>query len=390
MTRSKSSHPRPVVSVILPTYKEAANIPVLLAKLQSVLSAYSYEIIVVDDDSPDQTWAVAENFAPDDARIRVIRRLDKRGLSSAVMDGMAIAHGQCLAVMDSDLQHDESALPALIQAINTDGYQIAIGSRGVDGGSYGDFSKSRRFISWTAATMARLMLPITVKDPMSGFFAIARDTFRNSRDRINPLGFKILLEFIGRNPAARVVEIGYQFRLRLHGETKLSGSVIRNYLIALYDIRFGRFISSTFMLYAMVGASGVFINFAGFWLGNLLGLGAVQRSLPLIGHLELAAPFGIELSILSNYFLNNYITFYEFRHRGLWGNMRGLFEFQAISMLGFLIQWGVFQLLYSNGFLIDVLMEPWARYANYLIGIVIAMATNYYLNVNFTWNQNRS
>lgn len=375
------------ISVILPTYNESKNIPELLTRLQKTLKGRKYEIIVVDDNSPDRTWEIAEKFASETENIRVIRRIRERGLSSAVMTGMSIANGKTLAVMDSDLQHDEAVLPKLVDAILKDKNDIAIGSRGVEGGSYGSFSKRRRFISWAAASLAKMLLPIAVNDPMSGFFVVSRKLYRECAANINPLGFKILLEFIGRNPDAKTIEIGYKFRLRIHGETKLSGSVIRNYLIALYDIRFGKYISSTFLQYAFVGSVGIAVNLGGLFLGNLIGLGTIETGLAAIGPLLLAVPFGIELSIISNYFMNNYITFYEFRHKGFLQNIKGLVLFHLISMLGFVIQWGVFQLLYTNGYLKDSLNDVARQYVTNLIGIAVALATNYYLNINFTWNR---
>ncbi|MCB1309101.1 MAG: glycosyltransferase, partial [Leptospiraceae bacterium] len=146
---------RPIVSVIIPSYNEVENVPILIERLVKLLSDVPHEIIVVDDNSPDGTWEVAEKMAERTPGLRVIRRLNERGLSSAVVTGMSAAAGETLAVMDADLQHDENVLPEMVRTLMDDGYDIAIGSRGVTGGSYGEFSKRRRFISWVAATMAR-------------------------------------------------------------------------------------------------------------------------------------------------------------------------------------------------------------------------------------------
>ncbi|MCR9143815.1 MAG: glycosyltransferase family 2 protein [bacterium] len=377
---------QPRVSVIIPTYNEAENVPILLERLGRTLADIPHEIIVVDDNSPDGTWQVAEQISLNSANLRVIRRLNERGLSSAVVAGMSAAKGQCLAVMDSDLQHDEAALPEMIETVLAPDQKVelAIGSRGVAGGSYGDFSKGRRFMSWVAAAMARMMLPVNVKDPMSGFFVVRREVFVECADRINPLGFKILLEFIGRNPGIKIKEVGYSFRLREHGETKLSGSVIRNYIIALYDMRFGQYVSSTFMMYAFVGSTGVLVNLLGFALGEFLRLPRFTSGLPALDPLYLSVPFGIQLSIITNYFLNNYITFYESRHKGS-ALVKGLVLFQIISMVGIVIQWSVFQLLQTNGFLAGMLEENLRSYANNAIGIILATVGNYYLNLNVTW-----
>ena len=375
------------LSVIIPTYNEADNIPILLKRLATALQSIEYEVIVVDDNSPDRTWEVAESFARESDNLRVIRRLNERGLSSAVVYGMSVAVGSSVAVIDADCQHDESILPAMHNAVLNESYDVCVGSRASDGGSYGEWSPARRFISWVAATLARMMLPVKITDPMSGFFVISREIYLNLAPEINPRGFKILLEFIGRNPQLSIKEIGYTFRNRIHGETKLSGSVIKNYLIALYDLRFGRFISSTFVLYAMVGTTGVLVNMLGFALGEKIGLPRVSTGISQkFDPLYLSVPFGIQLSIITNYLLNNYLTFYDSRHRG-WQNVKGLLVFQMVSLLGLIIQTGSFQLLHTNGFLLDIVTEEIRKYVNNSIGIIIATASNYYLNLNFTWKK---
>lgn len=378
---------QPVVSVILPTYNEAENVPIIVEKTATALAQIPYEIIIVDDNSPDRTWQVAQRIAEQDPHVHMIRRLNERGLSSAVITGMNAARGQCLAVMDSDMQHDEAALPDLVHAIMIENYDIAIGSRGVEGGSYGDFSRKRRFISWVAASMARIILPMHVRDPMSGYFVVAREIFQECVERINPVGFKILLEFIGRNPEAKVKEVGYKFRRRIHGETKLSGSVIKNYLVALWDMRFGRFISSTFLLYSLVGSFGVLVNLGGLFLGEYLGLPEIKTGWPVIGTFVLSVALGIELSIISNYIMNNWVTFFDVRHRGFKANARAILLFHLISSLAGLVQLGVFQLLYENGFLSEYLEGRLLKAVLDSIGILVALTTNYYLNINFTWQK---
>ncbi|MCB1321713.1 MAG: GtrA family protein, partial [Leptospiraceae bacterium] len=215
------------------------------------------------------------------------------------------------------------------------------------------------------------------------------DLFLSSADRINPLGFKILLEFIGRNAKARIKEVPYTFRLREHGETKLSGSVIKNYLVALYDLKFGKYVSARFMLYSLVGSTGVLVNMGGFFLGEYLDFPQIHTGLGgSLDPLYISVPFGIQLSIFSNYILNNYLTFYEHRHRG-WQNVRGLVLFEFVSMLGVLIQWGVMQFLFNNGLMAGLISESIRKPAANMIGIIVALVSNYYLNVNFTWQSKR-
>lgn len=225
----------PVVSVIVPTYNETENIRLILARLREALTDHAYEIVVVDDDSEDETWRVAEALARSDRRIRVIRRTAERGLSSAVLTGMAAAAGRTMVVIDADLQHDETKIPDLVSAVEG-GADICLGTRQRDGGSYGSFKKRRRLMSWTGAALARMVLGLPVSDPMSGFFAVSRDRFDLVVADVNPRGFKILLEFLARGPRPVVSEVGYRFGERRHGTTKLNGSVVIAYLAALRDL----------------------------------------------------------------------------------------------------------------------------------------------------------
>ncbi len=229
-------HTWPQVSVIVPTYNEAENIAPLLKRLDAAMSELDYEIVVVDDDSQDSTWRIAERIALTDNRIRVVHRVGERGLSSAVLAGMATARGQSLLVIDADLQHDESKIPDLVGAVLTDGADICLGSREIEGGSYGAFQRHRRLVSWTGAAMARKLLGLPVSDPMSGFFVISRERFELLSDDVNPRGFKILLEFLARGPKPTVAEVGYEFGERVNGTTKLNSSVALAYLVALSSL----------------------------------------------------------------------------------------------------------------------------------------------------------
>ncbi len=229
-------HGRPAVSVILPTYNEAGNIVVLLNRLAQMLNDRAYEVIVVDDDSSDGTWQVVEQQAEHDDRIHLIRRTEERGLSSAVLAGMTAASGDVLVVMDADLQHDEQKIPDLVDAVQEGEADVCLGSREAHGGSYGTFQRRRRLISWGGAALARRLLRVPVTDPMSGFFAISRERFELVGHEVNPRGFKIMLEFLARGPRPRVAEVGYRFGERISGSTKLSSSVVVEYLRALAEL----------------------------------------------------------------------------------------------------------------------------------------------------------
>jgi len=372
-----------LLSVILPTYNESKNVPILIERLTKVLNGIDYEILVVDDNSPDKTYDIVDSIGAKDPRVRCIRRLHERGLSSAVVTGMASSTAKFYAVMDADLQHDETILPGLLKAVNEEGFDLAVGSRAAADGSFGEWSRMRRLMSWTATFMARMLLPVTVKDPMSGYFMVSREIFQKAADDINPVGFKILLEFLGRVPGLRVKEVGYTFRTRVHGETKLSGSVIRNYIVALLDLRFGKYISPVFLLYCLVGASGIVVYYLVTFAGEALNLPFIQSGFP--GPFERIPASGIAgfvLSVTNNYLWNNYITFYERRHRSV-RILSGFLTFTLIALVGLLVQTGVSQLLIATGFFTR--LPAGAR----AIGIAVAVITNYFLNVNFTWRRAR-
>jgi dolichol-phosphate mannosyltransferase len=226
----------PAVSIVVPTYNERGNLPVLLRRLGATLASLDHEIIVVDDDSPDGTWRLAQRLAIDQPEVRVVRRVGRRGLSSAVVDGMRMATGSCVAVLDADLQHDEAALPRMVDVVLGGRADICVGSRQAAGGSYGEFGYRRRALSRAGAAVARLVLRLDVRDAMSGYFVVSRQRVEEVVPMVDPRGFKVLLELLARGPKPEVVEVGYRFRMRTHGTTKLTGSVLAAFVVALASL----------------------------------------------------------------------------------------------------------------------------------------------------------
>jgi dolichol-phosphate mannosyltransferase len=220
-------------SLILPTYNEAESVPKCVEAVCRVLEGREFEIIVADDDSPDRTWEVAEQLG--NPRVRALRRISNRGLSPAVVEGFETAKGDLLGVMDADMQHDESILPLMIDALEIN--EFVIGSRAVPGGSYGDWSRLRRFTSWGAAIMARVILGVKIQDPMAGFFALRRETFDRAKPRLSPKGFKIMLELFCLAKPDPWTELPYTFRTRQEGESKLSAGVMTEYIKSLFELR---------------------------------------------------------------------------------------------------------------------------------------------------------
>jgi len=363
----------PDISVIIPTYNESENLPILLERVSTALRDLDHEVVIVDDDSPDGTWRIAEDLTATYPTLRVIRRIDAKGLSSAVTTGMLQATGRVLAVMDADLQHDEGILPEMHHQVANEGHDVAVGSRETEGGSYGEWSTSRKLVSFGAKLLAKWALGPQVKDPMSGFFAISRNYFQKTVDKVNPSGFKILLEFLARGSNPSTVEVGYTFRKRLHGETKLNASIAIEYLLALIDLRFGWLIPNRFVKFGMVGITGSLLNFCGFAILQSLG-----ASIPL------AVLFGVELAIIWTYFANNFFTFTPMTYRGK-DFFKGLLLYHFVGLYGLVIQFSVVDTLLSN---FPVLSENLlSLYPTYMIGVAFAAIGNYFLHGYYTWNR---
>ena len=381
------------VSVIVPTYNEADNVLKVIEALRHALRGLSYEIIIVDDDSPDGTWRIARQHSQGDPSVRVIRRIGERGLASAVVAGMAVAEGEALAVIDGDLQHDETILPGMVRSVLDDGADVCVGTRSGDG-SAGERTRLRRLFTAAGAWTIRRLLPALreASDPLSGFFVLSR----NAYERLAPsVGrglreYKILWAFIGRDRNLVVTEVGYEFRPRARGETKLSGAVLIDDLANAFALRIGRAISPVFLKYCLVGASGVLVSLVVYSVGELAAMPTINPSItPDLNPIYTSALLGIEVSIISNFLANNHLTFYDNRYRG-WGLLRGLLLFHAVSVVGVFVQLSVFQLLHRNGFPTETLDASPRAAVNNAIGLAFATVTNFFLNVSITWNRRRA
>ncbi|MCK5843405.1 MAG: polyprenol monophosphomannose synthase [Victivallales bacterium] len=229
-------------TIVIPTYNEKENIGELLTRLEALFESSDYQIIVSDDDSPDGTWSVVDDFAERNSRISCLRRMNcVKGLSSSVVDAFDIAEGELLAVIDGDLQHDESFLPIMFAAAES--ADIVLGSRFAPGGEIeGEWPWHRRVFSACASLAAKLALGVSVSDPMSGYFVVRTEVYRKVRDDLNPKGFKILLEILHwsrlRIENARIAEVPIKFRRRTAGTSKLAAGVVWDYLASLAKMRF--------------------------------------------------------------------------------------------------------------------------------------------------------
>lgn len=383
----RSSDIAPVVSVITPTYNEAENIPILVERINDALADVPHEIIISDDNSPDRTWEVGEKIGAADPNVRVLRRFHDPGLSNSVLDGMKVARGDVMVVIDADLQHDTGVLPEMVDQVRSGSVDVCVGSRSVSGGGYGDWATSRRFVSWVATLIARIMLRVPVSDPMSGYFAVSRRAYEQTAADINPKGFKILLEFVGRNRDLKIGEVGYEFANRVHGETKLNRSVIRSYLLGVAELRVGHQINPAFLLYVLVGIVGLAVNSIMFTIAEAIGFPEVTTGLnEAIDPISTSFLFSVQISIFVLFVLNNEFTFWENRYRG-WSLVPAFGAYEVMSLVGTGIHIAVFTTLHNIGFLLGVLGEGPSRVVHNLMGAVVALAINWYLNTTYLWRR---
>ena len=264
----------PDLSVIVPTFNEHANIPVLVDRLADVLAGVAWEVVIVDDDSPDGTAEVTRTLAQTDPRVRVVHRVGRRGLSTAVVEGIMATSSPIVAVMDGDLQHDERILPKMLAALDDPDLDLVVGSRHVDGGGLGDWDTGRARISQVATMLGSRVVGADLKDPMSGFFMVRRAAFQPAVPRLSGFGFKILLDLLASSPRRlRFVELPYVFRTRVRGESKLDSQAVWSYLQLLADKTIGRLIPLRFVMFCLVGGLGVAVHLA--VLHGLLHLAAL-------------------------------------------------------------------------------------------------------------------
>jgi len=353
------------LSIIIPTYNEASSLTPLVENLHQVLAGYSYEVIFVDDNSPDGTAELAQALA---ARypVRVLVRRDKRGLASAVVDGLGEAQGEVVGVMDADLQHPPEVIPELVKEIQN-GADIAIASRYIKGGGWQNLSLIRRAISKGAILIAHLLLPSTrqVSDPMSGFFLFKKAVVAGTT--LKPTGYKILLEILTLGKFEKIAEVPYSFQARRLGASKLGARQQIDYLKHVFSLMRRKGELLRFIKFCLVGASGILVNMGLLWLlTELAGLFYL-----------LSAAISIETSIITNFILNDRFTFPDRRSPGAGHFLRRLLKFNIVSLAGLGINLGVLWLLTS-------VLGIYYLLSN-LCGIAAATLWNYLANIGWTW-----
>ncbi|MCW5697166.1 MAG: glycosyltransferase family 2 protein [Bauldia sp.] len=331
----------PDLTVVVPTFNERDNIPILIGRLETALHGLRWEVVFVDDDSPDGTADVARELARRDGRVRVIQRIGRRGLSSACVEGILSSAAPVFAVMDADLQHDDTQLRPMVDRLAADELDIVVGSRYIAGGDTIGLSGRRKAISRLGTTLAQRLLGAELTDPMSGFFVMRRDAFNRSVRRLSQQGFKILLDiFASAERPLRYAEIACRFHPRVHGESKLDTMAAWEFGLLVLDKLFGRWLPTRFLLFSLVGGTGVVIHLVVLWL-----LGGAEAG----GEAFFRAQTGAVAAAMTwNFFVNNWITYRDKRLRG-WGLVRGLLSFYAIGAAGAVANVGVATLVASNG-----------------------------------------
>ncbi|MEB3181672.1 MAG: glycosyltransferase [Nostocaceae cyanobacterium] len=370
-------------SLVVPTYNEAGNIAKIIQILTDILNEFipgDYELILVDDNSPDGTWEIAQSLMTEYPQLRLMRREQERGLSSAVIRGWQVAQGYVLGVIDGDLQHPPHILRELLTHMEQ-GADLAVASRHVDGGGVSSWSVIRRFLSRGAQILGLVILPGVlgrVSDPMSGYFMVRRSAIANAT--MNPVGYKILLEVIARGKVRQIAEVGYVFQERQQGESKVTWKQYVDYLHHLVRLRLStghlesfrqrfNFPLGRFIRFGLVGFSGVFVDLAVFHiLRHFLGVGLTRSTI-----------ISAEVAIVNNFLWNDTWTFGDIskRQKGKRQRLKRLLKFQLICLAGVILQTLIVNLLFN---ILGV-----NQYLAKLIAIAAVTVWNFWINLKLSW-----
>jgi dolichol-phosphate mannosyltransferase len=362
------------LAVVVPTYNERGNISELIARIETALQSLSWELIFVDDDSPDDTAELIADFARHDQRIRLIHRVGRRGLSSACIEGILATTSNYVAVMDADMQHDESVLPQMLSTLRQDSLDLVVGTRNAEGGSMGQFSRHRVLLSRLGQKVSNTVCQCQISDPMSGFFLFNRSFFLEVVRNLNAGGFKILVDMLASSERpVRFAEVGYTFRARTCGESKLDINTAVEYLFLvldkLTDKLTGRALPLRFAAFGLVGATG--------FATHLLCL-----SLLMFGfhwHFLAAQIAATYIAMTENFFLNNLVTW---RDRSL----RGIRLFSGMASFWLACSFGAWaNVIFARSLLQSGAKWYWAGIA----GIILSSVWNYSISNLFTWSKPR-
>ena len=361
--------PAPELAVVVPTYNEADNVAEIVRRVGAALEGIDWELIFVDDDSVDQTWRLARDLAATDRRVRVLQRVGRRGLSSACIEGMLASATPYIAVIDGDLQHDETRLPLMLATLKAEDLDIVVGSRYVAGGGVGDWDTKRQSMSRLAGAIGRRLIKADLKDPMSGFFMLRADLLQTCVRSLSGVGYKILLDIFASCPQPpRFKEVPYEFRLRSAGTSKLDKAVLWEYLLMVLQKWLGPLIPIRFIAFSIIGGLGVPVHLAVLWLVyRVAGFDFVTGQ-------SVAAL----VAMTSNFFLNNLLTYRDMRLRGralIWGWV----SFVLACSVGALANVGIATYLFQSD------ASSWVLSA--VAGILVGAVWNYAVTAVYTWRK---
>jgi len=356
----------PELTVVVPTFNERANIPLLVARLQRTLDGIDWEVVFVDDNSPDGSAAAARALGEADARVRCIRRIGRRGLAGACLEGMLASQARFVAVMDADLQHDETLLAGMLERLRRADVDVAVASRYVGTGSAEGLAGRRASYSRWSIGFARALLKVDLTDPMSGFFMLRRTAVEELAPALSSQGFKILLDIVATaRGALRIAELPYVFRERQHGESKLDARIVLDFFALVLAKLTGDAISFRFLMFCFVGLTGVFVHMAAlavaFDAGGL-GFGTAQTAATIA-------------AIAWNFVLNNALTYRDQRLAG-WSFVTGLVRFELICAVGAISNVGVATWIYDHN-------PRW--WIAGLSGALMGAVWNYVVSAAFVW-----
>ncbi|MES2292774.1 MAG: glycosyltransferase family 2 protein [Pseudomonadota bacterium] len=354
------------LSIVVPTYKERGNVAELVRRLDAALAGISWEAIFVDDNSPDGTAQAVKDIAAADNRVRCLRRVGRRGLAGACIEGMLSSASPFVAVMDADLQHDEKVLPQMLTRLRTGGADLVAGTRYVEGGSAESFSGRRSAISRAATALTHRLVGTNLSDPMSGFFMMRRERLEEIAPRLSPVGFKILLDIAATGgERLAIAEQPYVFGARFDGESKFNAQIGVEFLGLLLAKMTGDLVDPRFLFFAIVGTIGLAVHLITLRLA-LEFLPDAFRGAQIIATL---------VAMTSNFLLNNELTYRDRRLKG-------------VAMLrGFVL----FCLIGSVGVLANVDLASWLYYERPVwwvagaVGAIMGALWNYAMSTLFVW-----
>ncbi|MEL6663747.1 MAG: glycosyltransferase family 2 protein [Pseudomonadota bacterium] len=362
------------LTVVVPTFNESKNVGEMVRRLDETLANIPWEIIFVDDASPDGTADVVRSMAREDRRVRLISRHNRRGLASAVVEGALAASADVVAVMDGDLQHDESVLPGMYYKVRDGEADVVSASRFLtEDGADGLSSQTRVAISNNGIKLSNWVFNLDMTDPLTGFFVVRRDVVRRALPDLSELGFKVLMDIIiSAQPRPKVAEVPFKFRERQHGESKLDNRVMYEFFLFFIEKKISSILPlpARFLSFAFINSIGILVHLAVlFPMMMILGEGSFINA-------QIVATL---VAMGFNYTVNNMVTYSDRKLKG--GKFyAGFFIFAALCSVGILGNVGVANVLHRDYPTLSVFVPA-------IAGALITVVWNYVATAAFVWGR---